>query len=60
MTVPQFAKLVGVSRSTAFKLVKDEEVESFTIGARRFIHYDAYVAYLARRVEESRSIKASA
>jgi hypothetical protein len=58
MSVEKFAELVGVSRATAFKYVKDESVESFNIGRRRFIHYRAYVAFLDERVEASRRERA--
>lgn len=50
LTVEEVADLLGIGRTTAFRLVKTEEIESVRIGRLRRIHIDAVNAYAARLI----------
>jgi excisionase family DNA binding protein len=50
LTVEEVADLLGIGRTTAFRLVKTGEIESVRIGRLRRIHIDAVNAYAARLI----------
>lgn len=51
VTVPEFAELIGVSRTTAWKMVYDGELRSITIGRSRRIELDEVKRWIAQKVE---------
>jgi excisionase family DNA binding protein len=49
LTLPQFADMLGVGLSTVYKIVKESQVKSVTIGGRRRILAEDAEAFLAGR-----------
>lgn len=47
-SVEEAADLLGIGRTFMFHLVASGEIESFKIGKRRKIHYDALAGYIER------------
>jgi excisionase family DNA binding protein len=48
--IAEAARLLGVGRSTTFRLVADGELASFTVGRRRLIPVYAIDAFIAQRL----------
>ena len=48
LTVEEAARLLGIGRTTMFRLIKSGEVESVQIGRLRRIRPDALTAYTQR------------
>jgi excisionase family DNA binding protein len=49
LTVEEAGERIGVKRTTMYKLIRDGEIESFTIGRLRKIQLSALEAYIKRR-----------
>jgi excisionase family DNA binding protein len=49
LTVEEAGKRIGLKRTTMYKLIRDGEVESFTIGRLRKVLPSALEAYIKRR-----------
>ncbi len=53
LRVERAAKLLGISRSTAYELVASGELRSIKVGARRLVPVDELDGFVARRLPES-------
>lgn len=49
LTVEEAGERIGVKRTTMYKLIRDGEIESFTIGRLRKVRPSALEEYVKRR-----------
>lgn len=49
LTVEEAGERIGVKRTTMYKLIREGEIESFTIGRLRKVRLSALEAYIERR-----------
>ena len=54
LTIEEAGKVLGVSRSTIYRLIEDEELVSIQIRSARRIPVDAIDNYLKKLADESR------
>lgn len=52
-TLDQWCALRGVSRPTFYRLLRDGEIKTFKIRARRYVSAEADREFLARKQEEA-------
>jgi len=48
VTIPHFCSLVGVRRTSAYKLIRDQEVETLTIAGRRLVLMESIESLIER------------
>ena len=53
MSVPAAAKRLGVSPRTVWRLVRDKDLDSITVGRRRLIPATSVAAFIAARLPDS-------
>lgn len=51
VTLPEFVRVSGLSKSTAYRLVKAKQLQSVQIGGRRLIVMASYVALVNRQLD---------
>jgi excisionase family DNA binding protein len=58
LTVVEAGERIGVKRTTMYKLIRDGEIESFTIGRLRKVDPAELDAYIKRRSAVARAVEA--
>ena len=59
LTVEEAGERIGVKRTTMYKLIRDGEIESFTIGRLRKVSLSELDAYIERRRAAARAGQAA-
>jgi excisionase family DNA binding protein len=58
-SVPEVASLLGITERFVWTLIKDGDLESIKIGARRVVPIESIDAFIERRREEERQVRAA-
>lgn len=58
-SIEDAAEVLGVGRTTMYRLVAEGEVESIAIGSRRLIPRESIEDFLSRKLAESRALRSS-
>lgn len=52
LSVPEVAKVLGISRAGAYELVKSEGFPSLTIGSRILVPKEKFIGWIEKNVSE--------